>query len=88
VKLDFTDLGVMYLARRERAILLTGDLNLRKESAKAGIRVHGLLWILDQLIGSELLSPKDAAKKLRLVLAQGAFLPPAECDERFRRWEA
>lgn len=72
-KLDFTDLGVMHIARREHAILLTGDLDLRKECAKAGVRVHGLLWILDRLIDSNQLSPKEAAKRLRLVRAQGGF---------------
>lgn len=85
-KLDFVDLGVMYVARREQAILLTGDLDLRKESAKAGVGVHGLLWILDQLIESNQLSPKEAAKRLRLICAQGAFLPSAECKARLHRW--
>lgn len=69
-KLDFVDLGVMYVARREQAILLTGDLDLRKESAKAGVGVHGLLWILDQLIESNQLSPKEAAKRLRMICAK------------------
>jgi len=41
MKLDVVDLGVMHLAKRENAILLTGDLALRKESAQWGIRVHG-----------------------------------------------
>lgn len=86
-KLDVTDLGVMYVARREEAILLTGDLDLRKEAAKGGIRVHGLLWILDQLIAGGKLSSGMAARKLRLVLAQGAFLPRKECTERLARWE-
>ena|SRR5690625_4524016 len=86
-KLDVTDLGTMYVARRETAILLTGDLDLRKEAARGGIRVHGLLWILDQLIETGKLSSKISAKKLRLVLAKGAFLPHKECIERLAQWE-
>jgi len=75
MKLDVVDLGVMHLAKRENAILLTGDLALRKESAQWGIRVHGLLWLLDQLLESNLLSQRSAAKRLRLIQAQNAYLP-------------
>ena len=31
------------------SILLTGDSQLRKAASKSGLRVHGVLWIVDQL---------------------------------------
>lgn len=86
VKFDFTDLGVLFVAEREKAILLTGDLPLRKESKKQGVRVHGLLWVMDQLIECRQLLPGAAAKSLRLILAQGARLPVDECKRRLREW--
>ncbi len=85
--LGHADMQVLWLAMREHAILLTGDLQLRKEASKLKVRVHGLLWILDELIDSQALAAAEGAKRLRLAIAAGAFLPKAECDARFKRWE-
>lgn len=40
------------------SILLTGDAGLRRVAQARGVRVHGVLWLLDQLYESSLL---DAA---------------------------
>lgn len=85
--LGHVDMQVLWLAVRERAILLTGDLQLRKEASKLKVQVHGLLWVLDELIGARMLAAADGAKRLRLAIASGAFLPKAECEARLRLWE-
>ena len=85
--LGHVDMQVLWLAVRERAILLTGDLELRKEASKLKVEVHGLLWILDELIESRILAAAEGAKRLRLAMASGAFLPNAECESRLRLWE-
>jgi hypothetical protein len=68
------------------AILLTGDRRLRLEGLKRKVEVHGVLWILDRLIEKKVLTPRLAAAKLRLMLDEGAFLPPDECNARLEKW--
>lgn len=85
--LGHADMQVLCLAVRERAILLTGDLKLRKEATKRKVEVHGLLWILDELIESRLLQAAEAARRLRLAMAGRAYLPPEECALRLKLWE-
>lgn len=84
--LGHADMHVLWLAAREQAILLTGDLRLRKEATHRRVEVHGLLWILDELIESRILVPAEAAKRLRLAMAGGAYLPPDECVARLKLW--
>ncbi|MBE2181615.1 MAG: hypothetical protein IAE97_14210 [Chthoniobacterales bacterium] len=85
--LGHADMQVLWLAMREQAILLTGDLKLRKEASRRRVLVHGLLWILDELIETRILAAAEAAKRLRLAMAGRAFLPQTECDARLKRWE-
>ncbi len=81
------DQTVLFLALELNAILITGDRRLRLEGLRRNLEVHGLLWILDEMLVRHKLTPKLAAAKLRLILGEGAFLPQDECEKRFRAWE-
>jgi len=85
-RLGIADLEVLTLAAREKGILLTGDLDLRKEAKTRQVTVHGLIWLLDRLLEKELLERAEAAKKLRLMMALGARLPADEVARRLRDW--
>jgi hypothetical protein len=84
--LGLVDLQVLWVATKEKGILLTGDLELREEAKKRKVTVHGLLWILEQLIQEKRLKPPEAAKALRLVFAKNAYLPPKECERLLSQW--
>lgn len=79
------DKSVLYLATKLDAVLLTGDRRVRLEGMSKKLDVRGILWILDELVGKNLLTPRLAAAKLKLMLDDGAFLPD-ECDKRFKLW--
>ena len=81
------DRTVLFLALEVDAILITGDRRLRLEGLRRNLEVHGLLWILDELVVRQKLTPKLAAAKLRVIVSEGAFLPQDECEKRFRAWE-
>jgi len=85
--LSLPDRAHLVLARRENAILLSGDLHLRRAAEALGLTVHGTLWVLDELIKVGLLSPSQAARSLRQMLSRGCRLPKEECEKRLRRWE-
>ncbi len=70
---------------QENGVLLTGDAQLRRVATTRGVRVHGVLWIIDELRAAgacetELLfSALDVWRGDRTV-----FLPDAEIEKRLR----
>lgn len=70
---------------QENGILLTGDAHLRKVATARDVRVHGVLWIIDELRAA------DACEAELLISAlevwrndRAVFLPPIEIDNRLR----
>lgn len=70
---------------QEDAILLTGDGLLRKVAAARDVRVHGVLWIIDELHATEACETELLVSALELWRDDSAvFLPSAEIDARLR----
>jgi predicted nucleic acid-binding protein len=68
-------------------ILLTGDAQLRRRAADAGVEVHGVLWVADQLAERDLMLQADLADALeRLAADPVVFLPIDEVRARVARW--
>lgn len=80
------DLAAFLLARVQGAVLVTGDRNLVRLAVDEGIKVHGLLWLMDEMVQLEILLPHHAANALAEILNHGARLPAAECSQRIRNW--
>lgn len=86
--LSLPDCTGLFLAQRERALLLTGDRLLQRiANHHFGLTVHGTLWVLDRLLAECLLTPTEVAHALRAMLQAGSRLPRAECERRLERWE-
>ncbi len=81
------DIFALVLASHNGLPLLTGDHSLRILAGKHSVIVHGLLWVLDEIVKHNILTKGQAAKALRQLLENGGRLPPAECAQRFRIWE-
>jgi predicted nucleic acid-binding protein len=88
LKPSTNDLFALLLARLNSCALVTGDDALRKAAKKEGVPVYGLLWILDNLIDSNIIEPHDAADALEKILAEGSWLPKKECEARLRKWKS
>jgi predicted nucleic acid-binding protein len=84
--LSIYDISAFVLAQDQRIILLTGDETLRKFSESSGVEVHGILWILDEIIQNEIMSKPDAARALRQMMSHDSFLPKKECEDRLAQW--
>ncbi|MCS7032103.1 MAG: hypothetical protein NZL92_11320 [Gloeomargarita sp. SKYG116] len=86
--LSLADCGALFLAQRQRGLLLTGDRLLRRIASEAfNLTVHGTLWALDELVAGQHLTPSHAAAALKQMLAHQRRLPQPECKQRLRRWE-
>ncbi len=84
--LSLIDLAAYLLAKRQRAMLLTGDSHLRKLGLESGLTVHGILWLLDELLACQTIDYLRAANALQSILDGGARLPEDETMRRFNRW--
>ena len=84
--LSVTDLAAYLIARKLGVTLLTGDGHLFKLATEAGITVHGILWLLDEMVRFHTLSPEQASYALELIINGGARLPKEECEKRFKLW--
>ncbi|NLS76059.1 MAG: PIN domain-containing protein [Chloroflexi bacterium] len=84
--LAVADLAALLVARDRRGILLTGDGALRRLAEQRAQAVHGVLWVLDEMVRHGLLAPEGACTALEAVLAGGARLPERACAKMRERW--
>jgi len=84
--LSITDLAALLLARTLGATLVSGDRHLNKLARAQGIPVHGVLWILDEMVKHGVLAPNHAANALKQMVNGGARLPVDECRKRYESW--
>ena len=84
--LSVIDLASFLLAKSLNAILLTGDSRLYELAKKNRLPVHGVLWLLDEMVCLRVLFPIQVAGALRKMLEAGARLPQDECRKRLLDW--
>jgi hypothetical protein len=80
------DLATLVLAGREDAVLVTGDGALREAADEEGIEVHGTIWVVDQLVESDIVASQEAARGLELMLDAERRLPKGIVRSRIERW--
>jgi len=84
---SLADVSCYLLARECGHPLLTGDGRLRKQASKDGLRVHGALWLLDQLLVAGIIKNLRAHEALSFMLKANARLPKNECEARLAAWQ-
>ena len=89
------DYSIFYLAQHlksttsKNAILLTSDKELRRFSEENSIEVHGHLWVFDQMVENNILTPNTASEKLDELsteINKRVYLPIKECESRKKKW--
>ena len=80
------DLYALLHAKLMDARLITGDRDLRHAAEADGVQVNGLLWLMDELVTSRLVTTRAAAHGLQEILERGACLPADECERRLKGW--
>ena len=63
-RLSVPDCSCLFHAQKTAGRLLTGDAALRRSAEQNNIKVHGILWVFDQLVEHQLISPLKAHDKL------------------------
>ena len=87
--LSLPDRSVICLAVRENGVLVSGDGLVRRTAGNFGIDVRGLLWLFDEFVSMNLISPLEAAEKLEfLVVEKGSRQPTLEYNARLESWRS
>lgn len=84
---SITDCSVWKYARTNNYTLLTGDKQLRNQAIMDGVTVAGLIFIFDQLVKCNIITPLIAAEKLEKLLQNNKRLPKREIEERLLKWK-
>ena len=63
------------LAQKERCPLLTGDRDLRHAAGQECVLVNGTIWLIEQLLGHNLLTAEEAYLSLEKMEQSGRRLP-------------
>lgn len=85
--LSFTDCSVWYYAKCNSYTLLTGERKLHNASSKDGVEVHGIIYVIDQLVKEGILVKRISISKLRQLGESNPRLPKDEIEKRIKHWE-
>lgn len=67
--LSETDKSVLHVANKLNACVLSSDKAVRNCANNKDIEYHGMIWIFDKLVEGNILTKKDAANKLKQLVA-------------------
>jgi len=85
-KISIEDSSILFYAQINCYTLLTGDAKLRKAAENAGLEVHGVLFVIGQLVEHKLLSKAQAVAKLNELRMKNPRLPQTEIKKLIRLW--
>jgi rRNA-processing protein FCF1 len=89
--LSETDKSVLHIANKLNACVLSSDKTLRNCAKNKDIEYHGMIWIFDKLVETAALTPKEAAIKLKQLIATNFVFQNnqqlvAEMEKRLKQW--
>ena len=90
--LSETDKSVLYIVDKLHDSVLSSDKVLRNCAKNKDIEYHGMIWIFDKLVETSLLTPKEAAGKLKQIVATNFVFQNnqqlvSEIEKRLKIWK-
>jgi len=65
--LSLPDRSALIYANSLKAIVLSGDMAIRKKAKQLGLEYHGIIWVFEQLVYHNLVSKETAKEKLKAL---------------------
>lgn len=84
--LSLMDFSVYYFAKKQNAMILTGDKSFRNYAIEQKLEVKGILWVLDEVLNKKFLERIIMIDKLKLLMMTNKRLPQEECNKRIKLW--
>lgn len=90
--LSETDRSVLHVANKLNACVLSSDKTVRNCAKNKDIEYHGMIWIFDNLVEANILTKKDAANKLKQLVATNFIFQNNkplvdEIQKRLKLWQ-
>jgi len=82
--LSIPDCSIFKLSLELQAILLTGDKALKIYSEQNGIKVHGIIWLIDEMHKHGIIDKVEYKEKLTELKGLSTRLPVDEIDRRLK----
>lgn len=79
--LSESDLSVICIAERLKAMVLTGDDLVRRTCHVHKIEIHGVLWCLDQFVLKKRIAKPEACDHLKKLMNYNRRLPSLDCKK-------
>ena len=85
--LSDADCSVIILAQRYNCRLLTSDRKLKRQAENYGLKVNGLLWIVDAIVEKSILTGKEMIPYLERYRETNERAPQNEINKRIDRYK-
>lgn len=85
---SYQDCAVWLCAKKTNATILTGDRALTIRAKDDNIEVHGLLYVLDQIVLHNIIPANLVADKLEELTKENKRLPEDIIKELIHRWRS
>ena len=82
--LSIPDCSIFKLSSELQAVLLTGDKALKIYSEQNGIKVHGIIWLIDEMHKHDIIDKVEYKEKLTELKGLSSRLPVEEIDRRLK----
>jgi predicted nucleic acid-binding protein len=91
--LSDNDKTVLYLSEKIDAMVLSSDKAVRNHAKKLCVEYHGMLWVLDKLIETNLIDKSTAIEKINQlfktnIIYQNNLELKVEIDKRLGIWSS
>lgn len=85
------DKSVLHVANKLNACVLSSDKTVRNCAKNKDIEYHGMIWIFDKLVETNILTKKEAANKLKELVAANFIFQNnkplvSEIQKRLKLW--
>ncbi len=84
--LSIEDFSVFYFAKKNDAVILTGDKAFRTFVEKKKMDVKGVLWVFDEIEKNAMIKSRELAESLEKLTRINPRLPKEECKKRITSW--
>ena len=81
------DHSALSLSIQENCPLLTGDKSLRIAAEKEHVEVHGILWVIEELLTFNIIELNQAEKSFDSMISKGSRLPLKLIHKLLQKWE-
>lgn len=86
--MSYQDCAVWFCAKKTNAAILTGDKALTIRAKNDNIEVHGLLYVLDQIVLNKIIPAYLAADKLEELAKENKRLPEDIIKDLILKWRS